>query len=154
VGVSARPSCIPAIGFAFRAAAQRGIPLRAVHAWKRDAPAEPGAESDHLAASGAVARENLDRVLDCWRARFPDVRVETQSWCDSPTAALVGESVGAALVVVGSRGRGAVRGRLFGSVSRTVVRDARSPVAVIGLDGAVPTYSWRRRHHWPMTDAA
>jgi nucleotide-binding universal stress UspA family protein len=154
VGVGAEPSCIPAIGFAFQAAAQRGIPLRAVHACNRDAPADLAGMSDYLAASEAVAAENLDRVLSGWRDRFPDVRVETQTLCASPTAALIGESAGAALVVVGSRGRGAIWARLFGSVSRTVVREARSPVAVIGPDGPVRTRSWRRRHHSPKTDAA
>jgi len=40
----------------------------------------------------------------------------------------------ARLIGVGSRGRGAVRAMLLGSVSRAVIRGAHSPVAVIGTN--------------------
>src|SRR5687768_6122792 len=36
VGIDAHGSCTPALGVAFRAAAQRGVPLTAVHAWTED----------------------------------------------------------------------------------------------------------------------
>lgn len=56
VGVDAARSRIPAVGFAFQAAAQRGIPLAAVHAWVRDAPADLeavcGSTSESEAAAG------------------------------------------------------------------------------------------------------
>ena len=45
-------------------------------------------------------------------------------------AALIRESEGAALVVVGSRARGAARGRFFSLVSRSVAERARCPVVV------------------------
>ena len=50
---------------------------------------------------------------------------------DLPVAGLLGQAEDAALVVVGSRGRGGVRGLVLGSVSRTVVE--RSPVPVVVL---------------------
>jgi len=46
-------------------------------------------------------------------------------------AALIRESEGAALVVVGSRARGAARGRFFSLVSRSVAQRARCPVVVV-----------------------
>jgi len=41
------------------------------------------------------------------------------------------DSIGADLIVIGSRGRGAVAGALMGSVSRDVLRESRKPVVVV-----------------------
>src|SRR5690242_17333003 len=40
VGVDASASCTDAVGFAFQAACQRGVPLVAVHAWIPDLPGD------------------------------------------------------------------------------------------------------------------
>ena len=48
---------------------------------------------------------------------------------DLPVAGLLSQAAEAGLVVVGSRGRGGVKGLVLGSVSRTVVE--RSPVPVV-----------------------
>jgi len=154
VGVDSGESCRAALRFAFRAAAQRGIPLRAVHAWKRDAPADLEGRAGSPGEGEAHAWATLDRVLSgCWD-RFPDVPVETQLVSADPATALVEESRGAALVVVGCRGRGSVRARVFGSVSRTVLLDAQIPVAVVsGVEGEARLGTRRRRHHPAITEA-
>lgn len=43
----------------------------------------------------------------------------------------IAEEIGADLIVVGSRGFGAVRGALFGSVSRAIVGRSKIPVTVV-----------------------
>jgi nucleotide-binding universal stress UspA family protein len=106
-------------------------------------------------ADEPTARAALDRILMPWRALFPDVPVRAVLRYSDPETALTAESVGAALVVVGSRGRGVLRGRLFGSVSRAVVQRAHSAVAVVRPDGAVaPRAVQRRRRASRTTDVA
>lgn len=131
VGIDGHGSCAAVLGTAFRAAAQRGVPLAAVHAWTPDAPADHEGICGPAAASEALAHECLDRALTPWRSRFADVLVIPRLPSADAAAALVRESEGAALVVVGSRARGAVSGRLCGSVSRRVAQRARCPVVVV-----------------------
>ncbi|MGY1821749.1 universal stress protein [Geodermatophilus sp. SYSU D00079] len=150
VGVDATRSCAAALDLAFRAAAQRGLPVAAVHAWGPDAPADLEGASGSPAAIEAEAREVLDRVLDRCCSRFPEVPVERLVRCGLPAAVLVAESLGAALVVVGCRGRGPLRSALLGSTSRTVARRAAGPVAVVGAGctagrTTVPEDTGRRR---------
>lgn len=131
VGVEATASCAPAIGFAFRAARQRGIPLTAMHAWTPDTPADfEGIHGDPELAEylGLCA---VERALECWRDLYADVPVVVKVVQGDPARALIAESAGAALVVVGSRGRGHLWGMLRASVSQTVLRQADSPVAVV-----------------------
>jgi nucleotide-binding universal stress UspA family protein len=66
-----------------------------------------------------------------WAEKYPGVAVRTQVVRGRPDEALIVASFRAALVVVGSRGRGGFRELLLGSVSRRVLHGAHSPVAVI-----------------------
>jgi nucleotide-binding universal stress UspA family protein len=131
VGIAGHGSCAAVLDVAFRAAAQRGVPLAAVHAWTPDVPADHEAVCGSVAESEACAAEFFDHVLAPWRSRFADVPVLPRLLIGDPAAALIRESEGAALVVVGSRARGAVRRRLFGSASRRVAQRARCPVVVV-----------------------
>jgi nucleotide-binding universal stress UspA family protein len=131
VGMDGHGSCAAVLDMAFRAAAQRGVPLTAVHAWTPDVPADHEAVCNSVAASETRAAEFFDRVLAPWRSRFADVPVVPRLLIGDPAAALIRESAGAALVVVGSHARGAVRRSLFGSASRRVAQLARCPVVVV-----------------------
>jgi nucleotide-binding universal stress UspA family protein len=131
VGIDGHGSCAAALGVAFRAAAQRAVPLTAVHAWTPDIPADHEGVCGSMAASEARARQVLDWALAPWRSRFADVSVGTRLSVADPATALIRESEGAALVAVGSRARGAATGRFFSSVSRSVARGARCPVVVV-----------------------
>ena len=48
------------------------------------------------------------------------------------------DSIGADLIVIGSRGRGSMAGVLLGSVSRDVLRESRTPVVVIPGTSQIP----------------
>jgi nucleotide-binding universal stress UspA family protein len=131
VGVDGSGACAAVLGVAFQAAAQRGVPVTAVHAWTRDVPADHEAVCGPATAAEARASLILDQALEPWRSRFADVPVETRLLGAEPAAALIRESEGAALIVVGSRALGAARAALFGSVSRNVVQRARCPAVVV-----------------------
>jgi nucleotide-binding universal stress UspA family protein len=131
VGVGAHGASAAPLGVAFQAAAQRGLPVTAVHAWRPDLPADHEAVYGPATAAEARAGQTLDQALEPWRSRFADVPVETRLVVAEPAAALIRESEGAALIVVGSRAHGAARATLFGSVSRRVAERARCPVVVV-----------------------
>jgi nucleotide-binding universal stress UspA family protein len=131
VGIDRSPSSVRAIGFAFRAAAQRGIPLAAVHAWTPDAPTGYGAHPGRPTMAEAMARRAVEKALSRWRDEYADVPVRTTFACGDPARALVAASRGAALLVVGSRGRGHLRRAVLGPVARSVMRHARCPIAIV-----------------------
>lgn len=133
VGVDGTELSDDAVAFAFEAAAARGVPLVAVHAW---ADAEVAAA--WAALPGTIDRDYLqaraEQVLTAriapWQVKFPDVAVREVVVRDRPEHALLRHAAGAALVVVGSRGRGALIGLGLGSVSQGMLHHAECPIAV------------------------
>lgn len=125
VGVDGVSTRSPALGFAFQAARQRGVPLAAVHAWVPDRPADLEAVHGPETVAEASARRSLERALHCWHSQYPDVPVVTRLVREDPARAVAAESRGAALVVVGSGGR------VRGSVSRSVLRRGQCPIAIV-----------------------
>jgi nucleotide-binding universal stress UspA family protein len=83
-------------------------------------------------------RASADRIAssagDRLRASHPGLRVTTRVEDCPAEVTLVDASATAALVVVGTRGRGAFEGMLLGSVSHAVIYGARSAVAAVGAD--------------------
>jgi nucleotide-binding universal stress UspA family protein len=131
VGVDGSESSLRALGFAVERAAQRDVPLRLLRVWAPP-PGErwvdPGSAPEETeAAERAAAEESLAP----WRRTFPDVPAEIQVAPGNPAALLVEASRVAQLVVVGSRGRGGLRGMLLGSVSQQLIHHASCPVAVV-----------------------
>ena len=62
---------------------------------------------------------------------FPDVKVDIRVVHEHAVPALTAAGALARLLVVGSRGRGAVGALFLGSVSHGVLHHARGPVAVV-----------------------
>lgn len=127
VGVDGSDPSLLALGFAMERAGQRGAPLHVVRTW---APAQWRAQGFDPDEADAAERANLDESVTRWRNAYPDVPVTTEVRPGSPAAVLVEASRDAQLVVVGSRGRGGLRGTLLGSVSQQLIQHAHCPVAV------------------------
>ncbi|SCG72045.1 universal stress protein [Micromonospora coxensis] len=126
VGVDGSESSRVALGFAVERAVQREAPLRVVRVVggeRRPSEHDEGATADEERAA-------VEQALARWRQTFPDLAVEVDVRPGNPAATLVEASRDAQLVVVGSRGRGGLRGMLLGSVSQQLVQHAHCPVVV------------------------
>lgn len=116
VGVDGSSGSQTALEFAFEHANQTNAPLTVVHAAHQEG-----------AAADALVHEQVSPLAD----KYPAVAVETQTSAASPDQALVDASRTAALVVVGSRGRGALAALLKGSIAQSVLQHTHCPVAVV-----------------------
>ncbi|MFI5837425.1 universal stress protein [Micromonospora sp. NPDC051300] len=130
VGSDGSDSAGRALGFAVERAAQRDVPLRVLRAWSPpgDRWSPPDFDPEDIAASERTA---VEAELTEWREAFPDVPIEISAVPGSAASLLVEASRPAQLVVVGSRGRGGLRGMLLGSVSQQLIQHAHCPVAVV-----------------------
>ncbi|OZV73887.1 universal stress protein UspA [Micromonospora echinospora] len=114
-----------AVGQAAEEAARRDVPLVLAHVVAVDARPEDTAGGEQ--GAGRLLAETAATV----RQRHPELAVaERVLRSAEPASALVEASADAALVVVGSRGRGGFAGLLLGSVSQALVQHARCPVLV------------------------
>ncbi|KOV82885.1 universal stress protein [Nocardia sp. NRRL S-836] len=127
VGVDGSDISAEAIGFAF--AERHGRDLLAIHAWTDVGWAElPEQEWDHVRVDLAKV---LEEQLAPHRSRHPSVHVAAEVAFEAPARALLQAADGAALLAVGSHGRGTVKRAILGSVSHAVLHHAPCPVAVV-----------------------
>lgn len=111
-GVDGTPLSEAAVEFAFAEARNHGCGVTLVHAVEHEG-----------------RRHAAEAMLAPLAARGDDVRTVVATGIASH--ALIAESAGARMLVVGSRGRGGLGGMLLGSVSQAVVHRAHCPVAVV-----------------------
>lgn len=132
VGVDGSPLSDAALGFAFEEASLRGLGLTAVHASSEPAVADAALPLVYdIGDLRDGAARLLSESLAGWREKYPDVDVLSQIVHGRPARVLVEAAAGAALLVVGSRGRGGFTGLLLGSVSSAVLHHAAAPVAIV-----------------------
>lgn len=130
VGVDDSPSAQSALAFAVEQAAARGVPLRVIRAWTP----VTGIWAETPMATGTVTAEErhpFDEMVAGWRDKYPTLQISAEAVVDHPAAALALGSTTAQLLVVGTRGRGAFRGMLLGSVSQHLLRHSACTVAVV-----------------------
>jgi nucleotide-binding universal stress UspA family protein len=123
VGVDGSPTSTSALAHAVAEAARRGAALRVLYAAGKDGDSDNG-----------QVEEVLTGAVETALAAQPDLEIDSEILRDAdPAAALVEASKDAAVIVVGSRGRGGFTGLLLGSVSQAMVHHAHCPVLVIPL---------------------
>lgn len=135
VGVDGSSDSTAALEFAFDTAQRRSWGLTVVHVWDMDRDVANAAASLAWSVDWRQADEQeravLAEDLAGYAAQYPTVDVRRYVVRGHPVAELARQSENAGLLVVGTRGRGRVRGMVLGSVSRSLLHDARCPVAVI-----------------------
>ncbi|WNE97551.1 universal stress protein [Streptomyces luomodiensis] len=121
--------------FAFRAAWERGVPLRVVHAWALP-PASPSAwmltvlEEDRARWEDQESQVVSD-ALRPWRERYPEVTAVPDVILLNPAEALVRASERAGLLVLGRRTATRPTELRLGPVAHAVLHHAHCPVAVV-----------------------
>ena len=122
-----------ALVFALELAASLRTGVTAIHAMHAAALHGFGVNLPMPADTGRHLSDEAERLADLlapWEDKYPDVPVVAEVVPGHAAAVLNAASEHAAVVVVGSRGRGAVTGMLLGSVSQAVLHHAHCPVAV------------------------
>jgi nucleotide-binding universal stress UspA family protein len=136
VGVDGSPVSDAAVEFAFDEASLCGVCLVAVHTWTDMSVGETWSvlpfDIDYEAVAGDERRLLAERMAG-WREIYPDVQVRWSVVRDRPVRGLLKEADGAQLIVVGSRGRGALTGMGLGSTSQALLQHSTCPVAVVRL---------------------
>lgn len=122
-----------ALDFACSQAAATGAGVVLVRAWKPlTMPIDkrgdvPPAMSTRLLEEEQALLASLAEAL----GRYPELDLDGEFLAEAPGRALVDASATAALLVVGSRGHGAIAETVLGSVSHHVLHRAHCPVAVV-----------------------
>jgi nucleotide-binding universal stress UspA family protein len=134
VGVDGSAGGDAAVEFALEHAARCEAPLVAVHTWSDVRISEPEGTVWRTFDWTAVAAEQerlLAERLAGWPDKYPDVEVRRVVTRDRPVRRLLEAATGARLLVVGSRGRGGLRGMLLGSTSQSLLYVAPCPLAIV-----------------------
>ncbi len=161
VGVDGSPGGAAVVELAFAEAELRGAGLRAVHVWggsrtgSRTGPLtgpltglfggprtgffttlSTGGASGPGTAGAAGGQAAVERLLLAEAVagqgeRHPGVKLVEHLERGHPVEVLTEASIGADLLVVGSRGRGDVAGLLLGSVSHSLLHHVRCPLIVV-----------------------
>ena len=134
IATDGSPSANEAVDFGLELAADQGATVTFVHV----VPAVDIASVVGFGFTSAVPHELTEgdtELLEDARARAEEagVSAHTRLLRGDPADEIVAyaDNVDAGLIVVGSRGYGAVASALLGSVSRAILREARCPVLVV-----------------------
>jgi len=133
VGVDGSEPSRRALDWALDEARRRQCTVDAVHAWQAPhlvgypyAGTEPGPVTYEQAA-----KETLDHAVDGADTSGLPAPVSRVLVMGHPAEAILDQTKGADLLVVGSRGLGGFRGLLLGSVSQQIAHHSPCPVVIV-----------------------
>jgi nucleotide-binding universal stress UspA family protein len=137
--VDGRPGGVQALRWAAAEARTRDAPLRVVHAYQLPiAPAAyPPGDYDVYALDEA-AQEVVSGAVAEVSSEVGDLQVVEMTAEGNAVQVLLAESASAALVVVGTRGRGWLARGILGSVSAGAAARSHCPVVVVRGPGGPP----------------
>ncbi|MEV0321372.1 universal stress protein [Streptomyces sp. NPDC050658] len=127
-GIDGSPESLAAADWAAREALLRDLPLHLVHAY--DQPAEP-THLPEIEVPLDRERGALDRAVLRLSDACPALGILDEPVNGPPVQALLSAAESSALLVVGSRGFGALTGALVGSVALAVAARAVCPVVLV-----------------------
>jgi nucleotide-binding universal stress UspA family protein len=143
VGIDGSPASDAAVSWAAHDAAIRGLPLTLVHVdpaaptWSQAPLLEESPEQQE--AEGRSLLANASTIAHDAIADTAQIQINGELLSSATVPTLVDQSKDAELIVVGSRGRGALSRSFLGSVSSGLIRHAHCPVALIGdVDPQMP----------------
>lgn len=136
VGYDDTSASMAAVSWAAALARDVGTGVRLVHAWTWPLLGQGMSGIPVIDPAGPrnQARRLLDDAVERVAAEHPEVPVTAELIGGMPREVLEGVSATTDLLVIGTRGLGAVMGTLLGSVSRGILHDVGCPVAVIRSD--------------------
>ncbi|MGW2014818.1 universal stress protein [Streptomyces sp. NPDC001927] len=128
-GVDGSPESLAAADWAAREAGRRGLALRLVYAWRTEPLSIPLAQD--RARQDRMAEEVVRAAESTIGGRYPGLALTAAVLADTPVAALLGTEERAEMLVIGSRGHGAVVGFLLGSHGQQIIAAATRPVVAV-----------------------
>lgn len=134
VGVDGSPVSDAAIAFAAAEADRLGEPLIAVCVWTPVASPRHSPmvfPEQYRASMNELSRETLAVALESVREQYPNLEIDERVAEGYPSTIINHLASEARLAVVGSRGRGAVRRFLLGSISHEVLQRLATVTAVV-----------------------
>ncbi|GAA2069984.1 universal stress protein [Streptomyces albiaxialis] len=137
LGLDLEEPCDDLIAFAFTSAAERGVPLRVVHAWRL--PLSYGYDPGIMEPGTGPELERdrfreLASALRPWRHAYPAVEVSEQVWAGRAGSCLAEAAQDASLVAVGRHTPRLAVGTRIGPVAHALLHHAPCPVAVVPHD--------------------
>jgi nucleotide-binding universal stress UspA family protein len=139
VGVDGSSSAQGALELGFEEAHRRDCELVAVRSYPVPVPTRGDGVPPPLYDEDAVratATDALNTALAPWRDSNPTVPVKAAIEPGSPAKNLVEASGYAGLLIVGSRGHGALIGSLLGSIGLQLLHHADCPVMIVHSEQA------------------
>ncbi|MDB1088265.1 universal stress protein [Streptomyces sp. ACA25] len=125
VGLDGSPESRAAADWAAREAGHRGLSVHLVHAWLLEPLTTPPTRDT------AWSQKLLDEAAAELTERHPGVTVTTGPVSATATVGLLEQEDNSEMIVLGSRGRGALVGFLVGSIGLRVLARAKKPVVLV-----------------------